>query len=52
MMIIIDQDINIYIHNIINGNRKKLQNLLLTGIGCGPGPSSLPSCFLLDMVIK
>ena len=33
-------------HNIINGNRKKHQSLLLRGIGSGPGPSSPPSCFL------
>jgi len=37
---------NIYIHNTINGNRKKHQSLLLRRIGSGPGPSSPPSCFL------
>ena len=49
MVIVIDHDTKIYYiqwHNIINGNRKKHQSLLLGGIGCGPGPSSPPSCFL------
>jgi len=41
MMIVIDHDTN-----IINGNRKKHQSLLLRGIGSGSGPSSPPSCFL------
>jgi len=50
-MIVIDHDTNIYNYiehtcNIINGNRKKHQSLLLRGIGSGPGPSSPPSCFL------
>ena len=45
---VIDHDTNIYIewHNIIHGNRKECQSLLLRGIGSGPGPSSPPSCFL------
>ena len=36
-MIVIDHDTNIYIewHNIINGNRKKHQSLLLRGISFG-----------------
>jgi len=44
-MIVIDHNTNVYI-NIINGNRKKHQSLLLRGIGSSPGPSSPPSCFL------
>ena len=39
---------NIYIewHNIIHGNRKECQSLLLRGISSGPGPSSPLTCFL------
>jgi len=44
-MIVIDHNTNVYI-NIINGNRKKHQSLLLRGIGSSPGPSSPPFCFL------
>ena len=40
-------DDNLYwMTNIINGNSKKHQSLLLRGVGSGPGPSSPPSCFL------
>ena len=48
MTIIIYHNMDIYIewHNIINGNRKKHQSLLLRGIFPGPSPSSPPSCFL------
>ena len=42
---VIDHDTNIYIE-IIHGNRKEHQSLLLRGIGSGPGASSPPSCFL------
>jgi len=41
-------DICIERHNVINGNRKKHQSMLLRGIGSGPGPSSPPLCFLDD----
>ena len=45
---VIDHDTNIYIewHNIIHGNRKERQSLLLRGIGSGPGPSPPPFCFI------
>ena len=42
---VIDHDTNSYI-DIIHGNRKERQSLLLRAIGSGPGPSSPPSCFL------